>query len=149
MLYIFPNIYISFHIDSFHLENTYLTFKNAIASRVLMVHSHCTGPGPGMRLGTMSLYVMLCTVHRNRDNQWVPYPFPHSQSRSQSRPRAVSMSRHADPGPRPKFAHSSLLRPNTSWFFFWPLGQPSFSWSIFTEAGWGVHGSITPNQVRW
>ena len=88
-----------------------MTFKNAIASRVLMVHSHCTGPGPGtgmglgtgMRLGTMSLYVMLCTVHRDRDKEWewgpmgsisispfpVPFPVPApcSVNESSGRPR--------------------------------------------------------------
>ena len=32
-----------------------------------MAHSHCTGPGTGMRpgtgLGTMGLCILLCTVH--------------------------------------------------------------------------------------
>ena len=28
-----------------------------------MAHSHCTGTGPGTALGTMGLYIMLCTGH--------------------------------------------------------------------------------------
>ena len=55
---------------------------------LLMAHAHCTGPGPGLRLGTMGFCIMLCTV-------------PTTQVQGQGQGTIVFYCSHPGPCPSP------------------------------------------------